>query len=79
MRRLLRQPLTVAGLVVVVAFAVMAVFAPWIAPKDPTAVDVVARLAGPSGAHWLGTDALGRDLFSRIVFGARWSRGARCW
>ncbi len=75
MRGLLRQPLTVVGLAVVVAFAVLAVFAPWIAPKDPTAIDVLARLAHPSRHHLLGTDALGRDLFSRIVYGARWSLG----
>ena len=74
-RRLMRQPLSVVGLVVVALFAVMALFAPWIAPKDPTAVDVLHRLASPGRGHLLGTDALGRDLFSRIVYGARWSLG----
>ena len=73
--RLFRQPLSVVGLALVVGFTVMAVAAPWIAPKDPLAVDPISRLASPSGEHWLGTDALGRDVFSRIVVGARWSLG----
>ena len=74
--RLWRQPLSVVGLVLVVAFAAMAVAAPWLAPRDPLAVDPVNRLALPSGDHLLGTDALGRDVLSRIIVGARWSLGA---
>jgi peptide/nickel transport system permease protein len=73
--RLLRQPLSFVGLVLVVGFAVTAIAAPWIAPKDPLAVDPINRLASPGAGHLLGTDALGRDVFSRIIVGARWSLG----
>jgi ABC-type dipeptide/oligopeptide/nickel transport system permease subunit len=75
-RRLLRQPLALAGMVVVGLFALAAVGAPVLAPHEPNAVDVIARLESPSQDHLLGTDALGRDLFSRLLFGARWSLGA---
>jgi len=50
---------------------VLALAAPWIAPADPTAQNLVVRLAGPSAAHWMGTDELGRDISSRVLFGAR--------
>lgn len=56
---------------ILVAFALAAVFAPFLAPYDPEAVDFSAVYAGPSPAHWLGTDALGRDILSRILYGAR--------
>ena len=56
--------------------AAAAIAAPLVAPHDPTAVDARAILAPPSGEHWLGTDNLGRDIFSRLVYGARWSLGA---
>lgn len=65
-----------AGALIVGVMAVAAVAAPWVAPHDPTAVDSRALLAPPSAAHWLGTDNLGRDIFSRLVYGARWSLGA---
>ena len=45
--------------------------APWLAPADPTAQNLVIRLAGPNGVHWMGTDELGRDILSRVLFGAR--------
>src|SRR6202165_3626916 len=48
-----------------------ALFAPWIAPQDPASIDLPARLALPSHAHWFGTDELGRDILSRIIYGAR--------
>jgi peptide/nickel transport system permease protein len=50
---------------------IAAVAAPWLAPADPTAQNLPARLASPSPAHWMGTDELGRDILSRILFGAR--------
>jgi peptide/nickel transport system permease protein len=50
-------------------------FAPWIAPYDPLAQSVLARLKGPNAAHWLGTDQFGRDLLSRILYGLRASLG----
>jgi len=61
-----RWALALALLLVILALA-----APWIAPADPTAQNLPARLAGPSAAHWMGTDELGRDILSRVLFGAR--------
>ncbi len=58
------------GLVLVVAIVFAAVTAPWISPYDPDRLDVLHRFAGMSGAHWLGTDHLGRDLLSRLLHGA---------
>jgi len=59
------------GLVLVTLFLASAVFAPWLAPYDPNAIDVPDRLSGPTADHWLGTDQLGRDTFSRILYGGR--------
>ena len=63
--------LATAGLGMVVIFVMCAIFAPWIAPYDPAHIDLPARLMGPSPGHWFGTDELGRDVLSRIVYGAR--------
>jgi peptide/nickel transport system permease protein len=76
MKRLLRDRLAVAGLVLLALFALLALAAPLVAPYDPAAVDPSQALALPSRAHWLGTDELGRDLLSRLLFGSRWSLGA---
>ncbi len=65
------QPLAAVGLMLLVLFVVLAVFAPLLASYDPAAIDLVHRLAPPSHAHWFGTDELGRDIYSRIVYGAR--------
>ncbi|MEI2385527.1 nickel ABC transporter permease subunit NikC [Breoghania sp. JC706] len=54
----------------------VAVFGPWLTPHDPNAMDLTARLDGPSAAHWLGTDHLGRDILSRLFVGARVSLGS---
>lgn len=59
------------GLTLVLLFLFSAIFAPWLAPYHPNALDIPARLAAPSWAHLAGTDALGRDTFSRILFGGR--------
>ena len=67
----MQQPLGAAGLAVIVLMAVCAVFAPWVAPYDPLTVDYGAMLAAPSAEHWLGTDSFGRDVLSRIIYGAR--------
>ena len=56
-----------------VIFVLIGIFSPWIMTHDPAAQDYGALLQGPSGAHWLGTDYLGRDMFSRIIGGARTS------
>ncbi len=66
-----REPLTFLSLTIMVAVVVMAVLAPWIATHDPLAADLRARLEGPSANHFFGTDAIGRDVFSRVVYGAR--------
>jgi ABC-type dipeptide/oligopeptide/nickel transport system permease subunit len=65
-----RQPLALLGLVVIGAWAVIAIFAPLIAPVNPLAQKFTI-LAGPSAANWFGTDELGRDVFSRVLYGAR--------
>jgi len=75
LRSLFRRKLVlVAALVLVVAF-VLAVLAPWISPYDPGAMRVARRLRPPSEINWFGTDELGRDIFSRIIWGARASLG----
>jgi peptide/nickel transport system permease protein len=61
----------VVGMGVISIFVLMATLAPDIAPYDPNAIDLANRLKGPSAGHWLGTDELGRDMFSRIIIGAR--------
>jgi peptide/nickel transport system permease protein len=68
---LARNPLAMAGLAIVVALLLMAAFAPLIATHSPTAQILGDRLQPPSAAHWLGTDELGRDIYSRIVHGSR--------
>jgi peptide/nickel transport system permease protein len=70
-KRFLRRPFAIIGLVVALGFIVSAIFAPLIAPYSPDANDFTAILAHPSREHLLGTDELGRDVFSRLVWGAR--------
>ena len=71
LRRLRRRGSAVFGLVVVVGFVLIALAAPWIAPYDPLATSWSAIRKAPSAAHWFGTDELGRDVLSRVIFGAR--------
>ena len=68
---LLRRPAGLLGATLVVAALFAAALAPWIAPYDPVAVDLAAKLRPPGALHWLGTDQNGRDLLSRILWGAR--------
>ncbi|HPE26777.1 ABC transporter permease [Albidovulum sp.] len=68
---LLRDPMGAFGLALVVLFVAMALFAPWIAPADPIKLNVTQKFQPPSLDHLAGTDQLGRDLLSRIIFGAR--------
>ena len=63
--------LATTGVLLVTVFLICALFAPWIAPQDPAHIDLPARLMGPSASHWFGTDELGRDILSRIIYGAR--------
>lgn len=62
---------TKIALLLLALFAICAVFAPWIAPYDPAALNLDARLLTPSHLHWFGTDDLGRDILSRTIYGAR--------
>jgi peptide/nickel transport system permease protein len=73
LQRLGSQPLAVVGVALLGGFVAAAVLAPAIAPANPAVIDLSHRLAAPSAAHWLGTDELGRDILSRILFGARLS------
>jgi peptide/nickel transport system permease protein len=75
-RSVARDRSAVAGLIILTIVTVAALGAEIIAPYSPTTLDPLANLSGPSSDHWLGTDNLGRDLFSRILYGARWSLGA---
>src|SRR5690606_41550882 len=59
------------GAVIIVVAVLAAVFAPWVAPYDPVALDPPARLLGPTREHLLGTDQYGRDTLSRIIYGGR--------
>jgi peptide/nickel transport system permease protein len=70
-RRLRRRSGAVVGLAFIVLVLILAIFAPWIAQIDPLKQDYTAIRKGPSLLHWFGTDELGRDIFSRIAFGAR--------
>ena len=63
--------LAMAGAILLAGFALMALFAPWLATHDPYAMEPDSMLAPPGLQHWLGADQLGRDLFSRVVYGAR--------
>jgi len=65
------QPLGAAGFVMIAIMLVASVFAEWVAPYDPVAIDFGAMLAAPSGTHWLGTDQFGRDILTRVIHGAR--------
>ena len=71
LRRLLRRRGAMLGLVIVLAFIVLAIFAPLIAPYDPVATSWSAVRAAPSSEYWFGTDEIGRDVLSRVVWGAR--------
>lgn len=71
LRRLTRNRLAMVGLVILLAQAVLALITPWIAPYSFDAQDLTNTLGGPTAQHWLGTDALGRDLFTRLLYGGR--------
>ena len=71
MQFIVHQSLGAAGLAFIVIMALVAIFAPLVTPYDPLTVDYSAMLAAPSWQHWMGTDSFGRDVFSRIIYGAR--------
>ncbi|MBA4397684.1 MAG: peptide ABC transporter permease [Syntrophus sp. (in: bacteria)] len=70
-RRFLKNKMAVAGSLVVLLLFAVSLLAPWIAPCDPSAIDLTQVLAAPSSAHLFGTDQLGRDVLSRMIWGAR--------
>jgi peptide/nickel transport system permease protein len=74
-RALLQDPMGAFGLTLVLVFTAMALFAPWLAPYDPLHISVPDKFHTPSLSHWAGTDQLGRDLLSRIIWGARTALG----
>jgi peptide/nickel transport system permease protein len=63
--------LATTGAALVAIFIILAIFAPWISPQDPAHIDLPTRLSPPSTAHWAGTDELGRDILSRLIYGSR--------
>ena len=71
LHHLVRDPLGLVGLIIVSIIILSAVFAPWIVPYDPIALNIPDRMQGPSLAHLAGTDQLGRDTFSRVIMGGR--------
>lgn len=74
-RALLRNPLSVVGLSIIIALLLVAAFAPWLAPFSAVEGDLANRLQPPSAVHWMGTDELGRDILSRVIYGARITLG----
>jgi peptide/nickel transport system permease protein len=69
------NPVTLLAAVMFAAFVLLALFGPWLAPYDPLASDATATLQPPSAAHWFGTDALGRDILSRVIVATRLDLG----
>src|SRR6267142_2255195 len=63
--------LAIIGIAIVAVFVLVAIFAPWVATQDVGATNLSMRYMAPSAAYWFGTDSTGRDIFSRVVFGAR--------
>jgi peptide/nickel transport system permease protein len=70
-RRLSRDKLAIVGMIIIGIFVICAVFAPLLAPYDPTEQTILLRRQLPSGAHWMGLDEVGRDILSRVIYGAR--------
>jgi peptide/nickel transport system permease protein len=71
--RVRHQPLAVLAVLLLAAFVIGGIAAPWLAPQNPASIDLIHRLEGPSAVHWAGTDELGRDTLSRLLWGARLS------
>src|SRR4051812_41570573 len=70
-RRLARRRVAMVGLLLVLFFVALGLLAPWIAPQDPVATSWSAIRQAPSAPHWFGTDEIGRDVLSRVVWGTR--------
>lgn len=72
-KKLVKNKMSLVGGIIVLAYLIAAILAPWIAPYDPYEINLVNKLQGPSFDHWMGTDDKGRDILSRIIFGSRLS------
>lgn len=70
-RRIAQDPLGLLGLAIVLLIVIIGVLAPWLTPFDPFKINIADRLQPPNAVHWLGTDQIGRDIFSRIILGTR--------
>ena len=70
-RKLIRRRVAAAGLIVCAVILILVVFGDLISPYDPQQINTIEALQPPSAAHWFGTDEMGRDLFSRVIYGAR--------
>ena len=70
-KRIGQDPLGVIGLAIVVIMILVGIFAPWITPFDPLKLNIPDKLQPPNAVHWMGTDQLGRDVFSRLILGTR--------
>jgi len=73
LRKLFGRRVVLVGATILTIVALAALLAPWITPYDPTSLKILDRMQGPRATHWFGTDELGRDVFSRVVYGARYS------
>jgi len=71
LKKALRNPLSLVGFIIIISVFILAMFAPFIAPYDPNEINVKAILLGPSIEYWMGTDGLGRDVLSRMLYGGR--------
>lgn len=71
-----KNPMTILGGSLILILVVLAVTAPWLTPYDPIKINMAERFQPPSAAHWFGTDEVGRDIFTRVLYGARLSLGA---
>ena len=71
MKKIIQNPLALGGLIIIVAVLFVAIFAPWLSPYDPNYIDITSILLPPSFSHLMGTDGLGRDVFSRMLYGSR--------
>ncbi|MBE9604433.1 ABC transporter permease [Acetobacteraceae bacterium H6797] len=71
MGKMLKNPTTLIGAIICLVIALAAILAPWIAPYDPIDQNIIDKLVGPSPEYWLGTDQFGRDILSRLLWGAR--------
>ncbi len=69
--KFIRHPQGVIGATILLGVVVAALFAPWIAPHDPSVISAANRMQPPSAEHWFGTDHLGRDVYSRVIYGSR--------